>query len=85
MSTDVSFQEKLKTLEQTVATLQAQLQAPQSSMSKITAFNAVVELIKDTLPTDILVATDSTQKRGSGECWGLFEPQTEQIAQLPWH
>ena len=31
------------------------------------------------------MATDSPQNRGRGECSGLFEPQTEQIVQLPWH
>ena len=43
-SAEASVQEKLKQLEWTVSTLQAQLQAPQSSTPKITAFYAFVEL-----------------------------------------
>ena len=52
---EASLQEKLKTLEQTVASLQAQLQAPQSSLPKVTAFNAIVDLVKDAFQTEILV------------------------------
>ena len=84
-STEAPVQEKLKQLEQTVATLPAQLQTPQSSTPKITALIAIVELVKDTIPTEVLVATNSPHKRGRGECLGLFEPQVEQIEQLPWH
>ena len=28
---------------------------------------------------------DSSKKRGMGQCSGLFEPQTEPVAQLLWH
>ena len=45
----------------------------------------MVELIKDTIPTEVLVTTDSPHKRGRWECSGLFEPQSEQIKQPPWH
>ena len=68
-----------------MASLQAQLQAPQSSLPKLTTFNAIVELVKDTLPTEVLITTDSPQKRGRGDSASLFEPQAEQVAHLPWH
>ena len=41
----VSLEQKLKSLEQTVASIQAQLKAPQSSLPKLSAFNAIVELV----------------------------------------
>ena len=63
---------ELKVLEKTVATLQAQLKGPHSTTSKVTAFNAIVELVKETVPTEVLVSMDSTQKRGRGECFGLW-------------
>ena len=39
---------------------------------EITAFNAIVELVKDAIPIELLVATDSPCKRRRGECSGLF-------------
>ena len=42
-------------------------------------------LIKDNLPIEVLVETQSLQKRGSGEASRVFEPQTDPIQQLPWH
>ena len=68
-----------------MATLQAQPKAPCSSTPKITAFNAIVELIKEKIPTEVLVSTDCPQKGGRGEHLCLFEPQTEPLAQLLWH
>ena len=85
ISQEASLQEKLKTLEQTVASLQAQLQVLQSSIPKVTAFITIVDIVKDTLLTEILVSTESPQKRGRGDGAGLFEPQAEQVLQLPWH
>ena len=41
--------------------------------------------MKDTLPSEILVSTESPQKRGRGDGTGLFEPQAEQLSQLLWH
>ena len=84
-SQTVHIQAKIRQLEKTVAALQAQLQAPPSTTPKVTAFNAIVVLIKDNLPTEILVQTQSPQKRGRGEASGVFEPQTDPIQQLPWH
>ena len=71
-------------LEKTVASLQAQLQAPASATPKVAAFNTTVDLIKDTVPTEALVATQSPQKKGRGEDSGVFEPQSDPIQQLPW-
>ena len=68
VSQETLFQEKLKSLKQVVATLQAQLQALQPSTPKITAFNANVELVKDTLSTNILVATASPLALGNRMC-----------------
>ena len=39
---EASIQEKLKTLERRVTSLQAQLQAPQSSITKVTAFKPLL-------------------------------------------
>ena len=67
--------EKIKQLEKTVAALQAQpISQPQSSTPKVTAFNAVVELVRDNFPTEVLVETHSPQKRGKGEASGVSEP-----------
>ena len=48
-----------------MASLQAQLQGHQSSIPKVTAFSAIVDLVKDTLPTEMLVSTESPEKRHS--------------------
>ena len=69
----------------TLASLQAQLRAPPSTAPKVTAFNVIVDLINDNLPTEVLVQTQSPQKRGRGEASQVFEPQTDPIEQLPWH
>ena len=45
-----------------MALLQAQLEAPKYSTLKLSAFNAVVELIVEILFPEILVTTDSLQK-----------------------
>ena len=45
------------------------------------AFNAIVDLVKDIVPTEVLVAMQSLQKIGRGEASGVFDP----IQQLPWH
>ena len=69
-----------------MAALQAQLSStPKTTAPKVTVFNAVVELIRDNLPTEVLVETKSPQKRGKGEASGVFEPQSDPILQLPWH
>ena len=86
VSKPAEMQEKIKQLEKTVAALQAQLTShPQSSTPKVMAFNAVVELIRDNIPTEVLVETRFPQKRGRGEASGVFEPQSDPIQQLPWH
>ena len=51
----------------------------------MTAFNAIVDLIRQTLSLEVRVSTDSPQKRGRGDYAGLYEPQQDPIAQLPWH
>ena len=66
---------KAETLQKTVATIQAQLEAPHSTTLKMTAFNAIVHLVRKTTPTEVLVTTDSPQKKGRGEHTVLFEPQ----------
>ena len=81
----IDMKEKLKQLEKAVSSLQAQLQAPPSTTPKVMAFNAIVDLIKDTIQTEVLVQTQSPQKRGRGEASRVFKPQTEPIQQLPWH
>ena len=66
------MQAKIWQLQKTVAALQAQLSsAPQSTTPKVTAFNAVAELIKDNLSTETLVETQSPQKREGGGFWGV--------------
>ena len=52
-SNEVSVQEKLRVLEKTVVTLQAQLAAPCSTAPKVMGFKAIVDLIKDTIPTEL--------------------------------
>ena len=64
---DVSMREKLMQLEKTVALLQAPLQAPPSATPKVAAFNAIVDLVKDTVSTEVLVAMQSPQKKGCRE------------------
>ena len=67
------MQAKIKQLEKTFAALQAQLiSQPQSSTPKVTAFNAVVELVNDNFPTEVLVETHSPQKRGWGRPQGCL-------------
>ena len=67
-----------------MATLQAQLKAPRSSTPKVMAFNAIVDHIRKTIPTEVLLNTDSPQKRGRGwEYAGLFEPQSEPATSTP--
>ena len=77
-SNKVSVKEKVIQLEKTVAFLQAQLQAPPS------AYNAIVELMKDSIPTEVLITTESPHKKDRGESSSIFEPQSDPIEQLPW-
>ena len=81
-STEASVQEKPKALEQTVATLQAQLQAPESSVPKIRALNATMELVKDTIPTEVLVAADSPKKEGGRSAWAFFSSDRADCATI---
>ena len=80
------MQQKIKQLEKTVAALQAQLiSQPQASTSKVSAFNAEVDLVKDNFPTEVLVETFSPQKKGRGEASGVFEPLSKPIQQGSWN
>ena len=66
------MQEKIKQLEETVAALQAQvILQPQTSTPNVTTFNAVVELVKDNFPKEVLVETLSTEKRLEGGLRGV--------------
>ena len=68
---DVSLIKKLLQLKKTVASLQAQLQTPPSATPKVAAFNAIVDLVKNIVPTEVLIATQSPQEkkeRGSLRC-----------------
>ena len=85
VSQNISMQEKLRHLEKSVASLQPQLQAPPSTTPKVTTFNAIVELIRDNIPTEILVKTTISSEKREGEGLGVFEPQADPIQQLPWH
>ena len=68
-----------------MTTLKAQLKVPLSSTLKVMGFNANVDIIWKTVPTEVLVTTDPPPERGSGEYAGLFDPQSEPVLQLPWH
>ena len=70
ISQDMSMKEKLIQLEKTFASLQAQLQTPPSATLKL-------ELVKETVPTEV--------EKGRWKAWGVFEPQSDPIKQLPWH
>ena len=70
-SAEISVKENPKQFEQRIGSLQ--LQVPPSSTCKVTAFNAIVDLVKDSIPTKVLEGT------------GIFEPQAEHIEQLQWH
>ena len=66
--TELTDREKLHTREapitrEKVATLQAPLETSLTSSLKVTAFNALVNLIRKIIPTAVLVPTGS-QKRG---------------------
>ena len=49
LSGSSAVQDKIQTLERTVALLQEQLEVPKSTTPKMTAFNAIVDLIWQTL------------------------------------
>ena len=66
-----SVQDKMKSIEKTVALLQAQLEVPRSAIPKLSAFNAIVEFVKETVPSEIRVSTDSPHIKGRGNYPGL--------------
>ena len=50
-----------------MAPLIAQLESPNSSTPKLSAFNAMVEHIREKLFPEVHVTTDSSQKKGRGD------------------
>ena len=67
----LSVQEKLKSLEKTVASLQAQLEAPRSATPKVTALDMIADLIKKTLFQGSSFHRLPSEKRDGGVCWPL--------------
>ena len=59
-----SVREKIRSLERTVALLPS---------PKLTAFNAIVDLVRETLSPEIRVSMGFPQKKGRGDYAGLYE------------
>ena len=71
--------------------LQAQLEAPKFTTPKILAFSAIVDLIQDTLSSEVLVSTDLLPPKREGmvrafeACINDFVHLSSSAEKIIWH
>ena len=75
-----SVQDKIRALDKTVVLLQAQREVPRSTTPKLSVFNTIVELVKETLSPEICVTMDSPQKKGRGDYVRLYDTPQETVS-----